>query len=38
VLTESTAKALFGEREALGRLVRYDDQHDLKVTGVLQPG
>jgi putative ABC transport system permease protein len=36
VLTETTAKALFGEKEALGRLVRYDDEHDLKVTGVLK--
>jgi len=36
VLTESTAKALFGNGNAMGRMVRYDNQHDLKVTAILK--
>jgi len=36
VLTESTAKALFGNDNPLDKTVRVDDQHDLKVTGVLK--
>jgi len=36
VLTESTAKALFGNEEALNKTVRYDNKNDLKVTGVLR--
>ncbi len=36
VVTEATAKALFGSADAVGQLVRFDNQHDLKVTGVLQ--
>jgi len=36
VLTESTAKALFGREEAIGKTVRIDNFHDLTVTGVLK--
>ncbi len=36
VLTESTAKALFGNESSLGKTVRVDNVHDLKVTGVLK--
>ncbi len=36
VLTESTAKALFGDADPLFKTVRIDNQHDLKVTGVMK--
>lgn len=41
VLTESTAKALFGCnsancRDAIGKTVRFDNKNDLKVTGILK--
>jgi putative ABC transport system permease protein len=36
VLTQSTAKALFGNESAINKTVRVDNQHDLKVTGVLK--
>lgn len=36
VLTESTAKALFGNDEAMNKMVRIDNKHDLKVTGILK--
>ncbi|MBE7169505.1 MAG: ABC transporter permease [Williamsia sp.] len=36
VLTENTAKALFGNEEALNKTVRYDNKYDLKVTGILK--
>ncbi|HEY4108285.1 ABC transporter permease [Puia sp.] len=36
VLTESTAKALFGRDEPMGKMVRIDNKHDLKVTGILK--
>ncbi len=36
VLTESTAKALFGNENPVNKTVRIDNQHDLKVTGVLK--
>ena len=36
VLTESTAKALFGSEDPINKMVRYNNQHDLKVTGVLK--
>jgi putative ABC transport system permease protein len=36
VVTEATAKALFGSADAMGKLVRFDNQHDLRVTGILQ--
>lgn len=36
ILTESTAKALFGKEDPIDKIVRYDNQHDLKVTGILK--
>ncbi|HEX5153736.1 MAG TPA: ABC transporter permease [Parafilimonas sp.] len=36
VLTESTAKALFGKEDAMNKTVRFDNSHDLKVTGILK--
>ncbi|HTE01885.1 MAG TPA: ABC transporter permease [Mucilaginibacter sp.] len=36
VLTESTAKALFGNEDPLNKTVRYDNKSNLKVTGVLK--
>ncbi|GAB3895759.1 ABC transporter permease [Spirosoma agri] len=35
VLTEETASALFGAADPMGKLVRLNNQFDLKVTGVL---
>jgi len=36
VLTESTAKALFGDADPLDKTVRIDNKHDLKVTGIMK--
>jgi putative ABC transport system permease protein len=36
VVTEATAKALFGSADAMGKMVRFDNQHDLQVTGILR--
>jgi len=36
VLTQSTAKALFGNENPINKTVRVDNQHDLKVTGLLK--
>ena len=36
VITESTAKAFFGEEDALGKIIRVDNQFDLKVAGILK--
>lgn len=36
VLTRSTAIALFGKEDAVGKMVRFDNEHDLKVTGILK--
>ncbi|MFL9483837.1 ABC transporter permease [Chitinophagaceae bacterium LWZ2-11] len=36
VLTESTAKALFGNEDAINKTVRFDNKNDLKVTGILK--
>ncbi len=35
VLTESAAKALFGDADPLGRLVKIDNKYSLKVTGLM---
>ncbi|OIN56305.1 ABC transporter permease [Arsenicibacter rosenii] len=37
VLTHETAQALFGPADPLNKLIRWNNQLDLKVTGVLQP-
>ncbi len=36
VLTETTAKALFGNEDPLYKTVRYDNKNDLRVTGILK--
>ena len=36
VLTESTAKALFGQEDPMGKIVRFDTKNDLKVTGIIK--
>lgn len=36
ILTESTAKLLFGTSNALNKAVRYDNKTDLKVTGIIK--
>jgi ABC-type antimicrobial peptide transport system permease subunit len=36
VLTESTARSLFGDNNPLDKTVRFDDNRELKVTGVIQ--
>lgn len=36
VLTEETAKALFGSDDPIGKTVTIDNQHDVKVTGILK--
>lgn len=36
VLTKSTAKALFGKENPIGQMVRFDNENNLKVTGILK--
>ena len=36
VITESTAKALFGDNDPTNKLIRVDDQGELKVAGILK--
>jgi ABC-type antimicrobial peptide transport system permease subunit len=36
VLTQSTARALFGNEDPLNKTIRFDNEHDLKVTGILK--
>jgi ABC-type antimicrobial peptide transport system permease subunit len=36
VLTESTAKALFGDQDPMNKYVRVDNSQNLKVTGILK--
>ncbi len=36
VLTESTAKSLFGTANAVGKVLRFDNKSDLTVTGILK--
>ncbi len=36
VLTESTAKTLFGDVDPMGKMVRFDNQNNLMVTGILK--
>jgi len=36
VLTQSTAKAFFGNEDPINKTIRLDNKHDLKVTGILE--
>jgi len=36
VLTRSTAEALFGKEDPVGKTVRIDNRNDMKVTGILE--
>jgi len=36
VITESTAKALFGDEDPINKIIRVDDQGDLQVVGILK--
>jgi len=36
VLTESTARTLFGNENPINKTVRFDNKNDLKVTGILK--
>lgn len=36
VLSASLAKSLFGEEDPLGKIIRLDDEADVKVTGILK--
>ena len=36
VITESTAKALFGEEDAMGQVIRLNNKVDLKVSGIVR--
>ncbi|MBX2922484.1 MAG: ABC transporter permease [Chitinophagaceae bacterium] len=36
VLTASLAKALFGDADPMNKIIRFDNEYDLKVTGVLK--
>ncbi len=36
VLTESAARALFGNEDPINKIVRYDNKNNLKVTGILK--
>lgn len=36
VITESTAKALFGDEDPVNKVIRLDNEYDLKVTGILK--
>jgi ABC-type antimicrobial peptide transport system permease subunit len=36
VLTESLAKSLFGNEDAMNKTVRFDNANDLKVTGIIK--
>ncbi|PSL19275.1 ABC transporter permease [Chitinophaga ginsengisoli] len=36
VLTVSTAKKLFGDEDPIGKIIRHNNQHDLKVGAIMQ--
>src|SRR5882724_5166610 len=36
LITQSTAKTLFGDDDPIGKTVRFDNKNDLRVTGVLK--
>jgi putative ABC transport system permease protein len=35
IITEATAKAMFGDEDPINKVIRVDNENDLKVTGVL---
>ncbi len=37
VITEAMAKKYFGSLDAVGKTLRFEGQHDLKVTGIIAP-
>ena len=37
VMTEATAKKYFGEEDPMNKVIRYNNQLDLKVTGIYEP-
>jgi len=37
VLTQETAQKYFGTSDPLGKILRFEDKHDLVVTGILEP-
>lgn len=36
VISESTARELFGDTNPIGKLIRVDNEHELKVSGILK--
>lgn len=36
IITEATAKALFGDEDPINKVIRIDNEQDLKVTGLLK--
>ena len=36
VISQSTARALFDKEDPVGKVIRVDDEHELKVSGVLE--
>ena len=36
MITESTAKALFGEEDAMDQIIRVDDKKEMKIAGILK--
>jgi ABC-type antimicrobial peptide transport system permease subunit len=36
IITESTAKAMFGDEDPINKIIRVDNENDLKVTGILK--
>ena len=36
LVTQQTAQKYFGDKEAVGKIIRYDNKYNLKVTGVLK--
>ncbi|SDG33455.1 ABC transporter permease [Mucilaginibacter sp. P25] len=36
IINQSTAKALFGDADPINKVIRYDNSHNLKVTGVIK--
>ncbi|MHB1687439.1 MAG: ABC transporter permease [Ignavibacteriaceae bacterium] len=36
LLTQQTARKYFGNKEAVGKIIRFNDKYNLKVTGVLK--